>query len=372
MGSRRIVWLVPERAGGIRSYADELWPAVKKACSTAGWECVRVDCERLVSRAAVEFALRAVKEKAPDLIHVQHEYGLFGSKFWPFYRFLQLAEGLSEIAPCVATMHSVIPESYELPWRARGWQSLPRFLFNLTFLRAARPGWREGTWGRLRGLIVHSGRQLAEIKKSSSILAKEIPHYVPSHPASFQPNARDVVVFGFFSPEKGQDIVLKAWAKLGLKDRSLILAGGVRRPEDQPYLDYCRSLIAGAQLANIEITGFVPPSQIDGIYARAALVIAPFRETSGSGSIVNALSRGMPILASDLSLNLELTERVAGCLTFFKSEDAGSCAIELNQLLEDLPRRSRLAEGALRYANKHSLEKVAEAHRLFYEEAAPL
>ena len=117
----------------------------------------------------------------------------------------------------------------------------------------------------------------------------------------------------------------------------------------------------------VEFTGFVPEDQIEGHYQRADLVIAPFRETTGSGSLAHALARGAAILASDLPLNREVEEREAGSLAFFKTEDASDCASRSEELLGSSNRRVGLGEAASKYAQKYGTGPTARDHIGLYK-----
>jgi glycosyltransferase involved in cell wall biosynthesis len=118
----------------------------------------------------------------------------------------------------------------------------------------------------------------------------------------------------------------------------------------------------------VEITGFLEASRIDAVYAQADLVLVPFRETSGSASVTQAFAHAMPILASDLVLNLELAERTPGAATFFKSEDPRDCADKIMRLLENPSALRELRAGSLAYAEAHGLQKIVERHMAFYRE----
>ena len=88
--------------------------------------------------------------------------------------------------------------------------------------------------------------------------------------------------------------------------------------------------------------------------------------TSGSASLVQALARGVPVLASDLPLNREINERVPDTLAFFASEDPVDCARQIERLLADRDRRERLGRQALQYAAAYSPANIARLHLDLY------
>lgn len=356
-----MLWVVPELSGGIRTYADALASPVRS-------ECARVGLEMLESTESL--SIEALARLNPDLIHVQHEYGLFGSKVPGRYFFPRWIAGIRRRMPrtrFVATAHTVLGRDYSYPWGRRGWQIPLRIAANLFLLPWARRQWIARTWGLLDGVIVHSDLQKDIPIEAGCPCVRVIPHFVPEGSESGE--GEDVVVFGYFSPEKGQDIAIEAWKALGPCAPRLVLAGGARRKEDLAYLERCRARIRALGLeSRVEITGFVPFEQLDAIYRRARLVLAPFRETSGSGSLAQALARGQAILASDLPLNREIERRQPGALALFRSEDPSDCAARIRELWDAPGVRGSLRFAARSYASTFSISATAAAHASFYRE----
>ena len=324
-------------------------------------------------------------EASPALIHLQHEYGIFGGKNPPKYWFPAVLSDLSVRAPQIkriATAHTVLPVDYKFPTTGRGLQAPLRAAANVFLLPLLRRTWIQDTWGALDGVITHS--DLQRLRLQDSIRKQElrfavIPHFVPqvsnkrnetrrSHPSisALPANLRKVVVFGFFTPEKGQDVAIAALRNLP-GDVHLVLAGGARRFQDEAFLEKCRTLVSELGLdKRVTFTGFVEPSFVSGIYQDCDLVLAPFRETSGSGSLAQAFARGAPVLASDLPLNREINDRTPGALAFFKSEDPQDCAKQILGLLEDRHRLETLRAGARKYAEACTPERIAREHVVFY------
>jgi glycosyltransferase involved in cell wall biosynthesis len=173
-------------------------------------------------------------------------------------------------------------------------------------------------------------------------------------------------VFGYFCPEKGQDVVIEALRHVKAPV-VLRLAGGVGHPMNNFYYELCLRSIAECGLRDrVEVTGSVPEGDISRLYEESDLVVAPFRYTSGSASLVQALARGAAVLASDLPLNREINDRVPGTLAFFASEDPLDCARQIESLLADADRRRLLGQQALLYAASNSPALIAREHLDFY------
>ncbi|MBS1963133.1 MAG: glycosyltransferase [Bdellovibrionales bacterium] len=308
----------------------------------------------------------------PDLVHLQHEFGLFGSKLPWSYRFpkwFASARRATSNAKWVATAHTVIDANWRYPTRGRGWKAIPLAALNI-LTPVFRSTWMEKTWGGFDGVIVHSALQSGAISASGCKRVVVIPHYVPEGGGTIpEPAAPTILLFGYFSPEKGQDIAIHAWSEYGPSAPKLILAGGVRRDEDRSYHAMCVAAIDRLGLKDrIEITGFVPEERLAVYFARATIVLAPFRETSGSGSLATAIGHHSAILASDHPLNREIDRRVPGSLAFFTTESPASLADEVRNLLDDSVRRTKLREAAGQYAAAHSISETARRHFEFYRE----
>jgi glycosyltransferase involved in cell wall biosynthesis len=146
-----------------------------------------------------------------------------------------------------------------------------------------------------------------------------------------------------------------------------MIAGGPRRVEEEGYRRRLRELVGTLHIdPRVRITGYVPEVDLASIYDRAALVLAPFRATSGSGTLAQALGEGMPILASDLLLNREIAEREPGAIAFFRADDPEDCARRIDELLNDDAAREALSFAARRYAAAHTLQRMASLHLRFY------
>ena len=121
----RLLWIVPEQRGGIATYASGLWPAIAAACHSAG------DFEPLPpvegSDTAVLEQLKTSAAMRPDIIHVQHEYGLFGGRNPAVDRFprwiRRLRRSLAAGGRIVATAHTVVPSGQRLETRGQGWRN---------------------------------------------------------------------------------------------------------------------------------------------------------------------------------------------------------------------------------------------------------
>ena len=367
----RLLWITPEETGGIASYSQMLWPAIADAAMAAG-DFAPLTLLQTPAHARNE-AISAARKLRPDLVHVQHEYGLFGGLNPLLDRFPQWMRRLRDVVPpstrIVATAHSVLND-YQFDTVTPGWRTSLHHVVNRFALNWLRRRWGAGTLGKFDGLIVHSGLQRAILAADSSPVVAEIPHVVPAitlatHEREIGPTPT-ITLFGYFTPWKGQDIVIEALQHVRIPAR-LRLAGGVGHPANLAYMSRCEAAIDRLGLRErVEVTGYVPDAEMARVYAESDLVVAPFRMTTGSGSLVQALARGVPVLASDLPLNREINERLPDTLAFFASEDPVDCARQIERLLADPDRRELLGRQALQYAATYSPANIARLHLDLY------
>ncbi len=310
----------------------------------------------------------------PDLIHFQHEYGIYGGKTPFFYSFPSLIKSMKKKfnhAKLVATAHTVLPTNYLYPLKGRGLEIPFRFLANQFLGKKLNTLWSEQTWGRLDAVIVHSEIQVQWVQSSGTKRVQAIPHFVFKQPLKSTSTQntlkKNILVFGFFTPEKGQDIAIEAIGNLP-PAFELTLVGGVRRKKDALYKNFCLSKIKKLNLSGrIYVYGYASSNEMDRFYENADLVLAPFRETTGSGSLAQALARGCAILTSDLPINVEINARVSGAIAFFKSEDPKDCAFQIESILNHSEAKNCLRTKALTYAEMHTPELIAKQHVEFYK-----
>lgn len=390
----KVAWVAPHgRLCGIADYSDALFPAVQAALRAGGDDAVFVSLDEHPTSTSL---VAAIARTAPDVVHLQHEYGLFGGKNPPWYWFPRLVRSVAETLPHarrVATAHTVLAPDAAFPLRGRGVEIPLRWAANTFLIGRLRRNWGRDTWGGLHGVVVHTRDCVGPVRAAAPDARVEvIPHFVgvreaPRESGLREPGSRAVangrrtlVVFGFLAPEKGQHLAIEALALLG-DGHDLLIAGGVRRSQDRVYAKACARRVRELGLdlaqgegpkvrgvsrtARVEITGTLAAEQIDAVLARADLVLAPHIASAGSGSVARALSLGLPVLASDLAVQREAVEAVPDALALFRAGDSADLAAQARTLLADAARTDRLREGARAYAALRSTDAIAARHAAF-------
>jgi glycosyltransferase involved in cell wall biosynthesis len=333
---------------GIAEYSRHLVEALRR----------RVEVEvtpatfRRSPRAVYAAMGRAVS--GADVVHVQHSYAFFGGMH-------PLRSGWSAFAgaltrPAVITVH-------ELDLRTTGAGPLPSTLesaykrhFNRSvFLHPALRQWlvhsteiRE----QLVGLGVPAGRVL--YRPMPIAPAPEAPDPAPFLAEQRLAGTRPLVILGFLARRKGYDVALAALRELP-EEYVLVAAGGEHAADHSGTGDWLRREAERLGVSRrLRITGYLDAETLEQAAAAAHLVLAPFREMSGSASLAYALARGAGVVASDLEENRKLSG-----VRLFPAGDAAALAREVRALSTAPAELQRLRQSAREYAARHGFEALA-------------
>lgn len=299
--------------------------------------------------------MNTVKSGTPaDIAHIQHQYFLFGGVA-PHKNHIRDFLGSIHIS-AVLTVHEIAHPSYE------GTKTEAAIIQSVNRQNFLHPAISE--------YIVHTNKD-RESLINIGVPPDKIHHLIHGIPtASPMPSSeaakrrlelegkRVITLFGFLSAKKGHKIAIDAL--LQLPDDVILLFAGDRHPEDRTdYVSKLTEHIAKYRLSDrVRITGYLPEEQIPVIMAATDVALAPFLESSGSGSLANLLAYGRAILASDIEPHLEINSEAPACLKLFRSGEVGSLVKELTSMLEESGAEYQTA--ALEYAARHSYLEMAK------------
>jgi glycosyltransferase involved in cell wall biosynthesis len=376
----KLIWISSwDRVCGIADYSKVLWSEIQRQLSGEDWDLSLVSLDDFPPG---KMLVKNIIESKPDIIHFQHEYSLYGGKTPGFYLFPGIVSQVKAALPqvkIVATAHSVIPRDYSYPVKEKPILQRPARIFaNRLLLSHLKKLWSERTWGPLNLVITHSESLKPILLDSNVKKVVTIPVFVQTFACRAE-KRRDpsrpkrILVFGFFTPDKGQDIAIKMVAALRKIEPclsvKLVLGGGVRTNSYESFYEQCIALVKSLNLEkDVEITGYLGSDQLSHLFDSSEIVLAPFRSSSGSASLSAALGRGAAILASNLPLIREILSVEADCLETFDVGDIEGGARKLGELILDPERLETLRAGALRYANKLSPVEIARRHVQLYKE----
>ncbi len=283
----------------------------------------------------------------PDIVHIQHEYGLFGLHHGVNVIPLIYKFKLSKI-PVISTLHTV----YE-------YFSYHQKLIIEAIIRASD------------AVIVHEEYQKESIYNNIGFFDNifVIPHGVRK--VSFIPDAKFklgvenkkvILLIGYLRPTKNFDLMVKIFPKIKQKvpNSLLIISSGVRMHEYTDYLDSFTRLInsSPAKDSIMFLNEKSPQSLFDTTICSADVAAMPYKVGAQSGIMAHLLAFGIPLVTSDLKA-FEETFKKSRC--GFSSKTEEDYIRNIVDILTDNKLRNELSSAALRLVNKElSWETVAK------------
>jgi glycosyltransferase involved in cell wall biosynthesis len=333
------------------------------------------------------YVAQAERLNAPDIsvVHIQHEHSFWGG-ILPRRPFpLRADTGYWELRyllqkPVVVTAHTTyaLAELLRLGTETRlPKRLLKQFLVNNV---AYRESVDIAPFITAMTIVHTAGARNALIERGAkpeyvTIIPTGIPEAAPAPTngeafrAKYALQGRRVVtIFGYVASNKGYELTLELLPSLP-DDVTLVIAGGARTPDMEPYAGQVQARIRAAGLQErVRVTGFLPDEEVAEAMAASDLILAPHTQATGSYSVTFPLTYGKAIMASDMDCFREIQARV-DCLQIFKAGDLSDYRAKLLALLDDPIRRERLSANACRYAQRFSWPRVAALTQKVYAEA---
>ena len=361
---------------GISDYTKLLVEGLREQAEIS--EVRIVDCysDRDVNAAGYIAKIRRYQQMARDMnwpevpeqeavAHIQHQYFHFGGVA-PYKTHIRIFLASLKM-PCVMTVHEIVDEPIGASLRVR---MGIRMANRMNFLHPA-----------VSQFIVHTRAdrdRLAKIGVSVSRIsvivhgippAQELPDATESKQKLQVEGRRVVTLFGFLSRKKGHHLAIEAISQVP-NDVVLLLAGGQHPDDHSSYTaELQRDIETRGLTDRVRITGYLPGHDLPVVMAATDVAIAPYQQTSGSGSIANLLAYGRPVIASDIDPHREICEDLPASLILFETGSSQMLAQKIEMLLGDNTYREQLSQAALSYAKRHSYWSMARDFVPIYRKA---
>lgn len=317
---------------GIYSYTRDL----SEALAEKGVEVLIVRLPRFGRKTPQ--ILQRVVDQIPvqdiDLIHVQHEYGLYDGFEGGFYG------GLKRLRmKLVATMHAV------------GNLTIDRVIANTSDKVIVHNEFCKGRFRFKSEIIPHGCTPSKTMDREEAMKRIGIDERTPM-----------VGYCGFISSYKGLETLIDAVSKI--PKSALLIGGGWHTESGTQYIASVNEQSKRLLPNRCKWLGFVPDEDLPMAYGAMDVVVYPSIYSTESGALLMALSHGKAVIANRLPPFKE--KEKLGALTTFRG--VNSLVKKIRLLLRDEELRASLEEGARAYVEANSWSRVAEQHIELYEE----
>lgn len=290
----------------------------------------------------------------PDVVHIQHEYGLYGPSRGMEIVDLVLRLRLIQI-PVVITLHTV----YET-------------------LKAEEQLVLRHLLSECAGIIVHEEfqrhtlrRELGEeIANKVEVIDHGVREVAPVADAKEQlglDGHQVVMMCGYFRPSKGFHKALDFFGEVAEQNpnATLVLAGKTRNIE---YDDYRRELLSEIEAAPFAdrvriLTGQFPQHTFDTLLSAADVVVLPYDVGAQSGVLSQAIAFKRPIVTSSLKAFQCITRRSGAGISCADDDIAN----QINRILQDPQVAPSMSAAADRYIRlRAGWSVIAKRHEDLY------
>lgn len=287
---------------------------------------------------------KTIAKLNPEVVHIQHEYGLYGGH--KKVNIISLLHNLKSFhVPLIITLHTVYEEFSE---------EERLIIKELTKLADA--------------IIVHHHYQKEAIR--SAIGNADQIYIIPHGVRVIEPIPRAkkrlglegkkvVLLSGYFRASKGFEKMVNLFPRIAeeLPEAVLVIAGGARLPEYSAYTDKLFHLINESPVRDKirVLRGPFPQPTFDMIFSAADVVVFPYLKSSQSGIMAHCIGFGKPAVTSNLRTFRELTQEARNSLIARDDKELASKTIKI---LKDDKLRKTLSENAKRYAREKASWKI--------------
>lgn len=326
------------------------------------------------NNANYQVLLKIADDIHPDIIHVQYEHGLYGLKLDPFNpnntrTNIDLFYDKCNI-PIVTTFHTsfnfkqwmdiVVPiKNIHKLGRCNFANKLVRywthFLNYESFQDLNREKLRKSAAGVVfsqymknkvgGGTVIYHGAESVVPFSASKQQARSR--------FSLPQNGRIALAIGFRTATKGWDI----FQKMDIPDSWTIV---INSSKNHYNIEHLNPMVERPKIINLDMD-FLNDTELSLLFHAADAVLLPYKVSSGSGVMFDALAHGLPFIASDLEFFREFASMGLGITV---KRDAEAFEKSLLELGTNYPVYLKAVES---FKNKLKWDHIANMHNQIYE-----
>lgn len=375
----KIAWLSSwsPRHCGIATYSEELTGALRKAkhdihviCHPDGGRPGETNVYPVMNTEVPgwdEAVYDTLQKINPDIVHIQHEYGLYqtsGDHAAGLFRLLFRLHVQGRY-PAVVTYHSVYTRLNPM---IRLYMDVMQRLIHAGIVHT------EYQWMNLHANI---GRVVDNMYV--------IPHGAAAGVSVSRKEAKKKLgldgrlvlgMLGWFTPTKGFDSVLEIWDDLARElpeDAILVLAGDARLGAPN-QIDYKQKLLSLVEQCIYKdrvkvVLGSFTPEEYNCIMASFDLMVMPYTFASQSGNLAHSFALGVPAVVSGLE-GLKAEAEASGAAVAVPPGDREELKRVILMFMENESLRKKYAQRAKSYVKKRiSWSIIAKKHTQVYKKA---
>ena len=207
-----------------------------------------------------------------------------------------------------------------------------------------------------------TARQVEQLLHVDPVRLRVIPHGARPLPAGTGNISRESIILSVGAIQRRKNIVrlVEAFEHLA-PEWKLILAGSFGFDSAA-----ARERIAGSpRKQDIQVLGYVPDSQLEDLYRSASILAFPSLDEGFGMPVLDAMSRGVPVLTSNISA---MPEVAGGAALLVDPTDVQDIADGLTRLTTNLDLRNTLIRAGLARAKEFTWEKSVQATWNVYQE----
>ena len=246
------------------------------------------------------------------------------------------------------------------------------------------PDYDRDRWGRLARMLLRFGEYAGMRFSSARIAISKVivelirrkygrsAYLIPNGVLPVEPESRsdELEAFGLtprkyflqvsrIVPEKRQLDVIDAYSRLRNKGWKLALVGGLDRGE---YIDRVKKKAAES---GVVLTGFLNGAPLRQVYSHAGAFVLPSSHEGLPIAMLEALSYGLPVIASDIPANLEVGLEDS---CYFRMGDLGSLADALERAVGAIEPEGARAARRHWVTERYDWNKIAEQTMQVYRD----
>jgi len=307
---------------------------------------------RLYARAAI----RAGRTD-DDLVHIQHEYGLFGPKWYLLWVFYPLLLFLTRISgtPVVITVHEAWNADRVEPPLKQLKASYIWLVNRLITLTATSMIFLSANCEEKfkQSVTVENCHRITHGVDDQTV---DVPKAEAKERLGFEPDETIITEPGYVRPSKGYETFLAIAERM--PQYQFLIAGGSHGADE-----YFESIVESAP-ENVTITGHLDDELFHLAFRATDIAVLPYNEVAQSGIFNMCATYRIPTVTSQLPYFNRLQSEY-DCVILCK--DVADAEMRIEELLRDQSVRQRVLNGLNRFRSEHSFSKVCDKHVSIYQ-----